>query len=69
MNGTAPAITCTDPLADLGGLPFVDDGFRSRRLLAAAAAARHVLAERQGRTRGLSERTLEGWLAPARALT
>jgi hypothetical protein len=53
--------------ADLHGLPFLDDGFASRRLLAVIAAARHVAAGRQGLADGVPRQQAEAWLAPARA--
>jgi hypothetical protein len=54
-------------LGDLGGMPFLDDGFASRRLLAIIAAARHCAAERLGLVGGLPRQQAEAWLAPARA--
>ncbi|MFI9597876.1 aKG-HExxH-type peptide beta-hydroxylase [Nonomuraea sp. NPDC052265] len=60
--------TLPDPLTELDGMPFLDDGFAARRLLAGAAAARHVEAERQGRTSSIpgTASGVEQWLAPAR---
>jgi hypothetical protein len=55
-----------DPLTVLGGMPFLDDTFAWKRLLAAVAAVRHVEAERKGTTGGLTSRDAEAWLAPAR---
>ncbi|MGH3867796.1 MAG: aKG-HExxH-type peptide beta-hydroxylase [Pseudonocardiaceae bacterium] len=54
------------PLTELGGMPFVDDAFAARRLLAAAAAVRHVNAERRGMADGITDAEAEAWLAPAR---
>jgi hypothetical protein len=55
-------------LADLGGLPFLDDRFAAGRLLTITAAARYA----EGRRRGLADDTpaeeAEQWLGPARAL-
>jgi hypothetical protein len=55
------------PTTALGGLPFLNDGFVSTRLLAAVAAVRHVQAERIGAVGDLSDAQAEAWLAPARA--
>ncbi|MGH3245172.1 MAG: aKG-HExxH-type peptide beta-hydroxylase [Trebonia sp.] len=54
-------------LSDLHGMPFLDDEFASRRLLAIIAAARYGAAARQGLTGGLSRWQAEAWLTPARA--
>lgn len=54
-------------LAGLNGMPFLDDDFASRRLLAVIAAARHGAAERQGLAAGVPRHQAEQWLAPARA--
>jgi hypothetical protein len=54
-------------LCDLGGMPFLDGGFASRRLLAIIAAARHGAAEKLGLAGGLSRQQAEAWLAPVRA--
>jgi hypothetical protein len=54
-------------LGDLHGMPFLDNGFASRRLLAVIAAARHGAAERQGLAGGVPRQQAEAWLAPARA--
>jgi hypothetical protein len=54
-------------LSDLHGMPFLDDEFASRRLLAIIAAARHGAAARQGLNDGLPRQQAEAWLAPARA--
>lgn len=51
----------------LGGMPFLDDGFDARRLLAMTAAVRHVDAEQRGIETGISDRDIEAWLAPSRA--
>ncbi|RCG33334.1 TetR family transcriptional regulator [Sphaerisporangium album] len=58
----------SDPLALLGGLPFLDEEFAAKRLLAAVAAARHVTAERQGKAGRITDNALETWLAPSGAL-
>ncbi|GGK71010.1 hypothetical protein Sme01_27120 [Sphaerisporangium melleum] len=58
----------SDPLTLLDGLPFVDEGFTAKRLLAAVAAARHVTAEREGRTGRIGEHHAETWLGPSGAL-
>jgi hypothetical protein len=63
MTGETRAPT----LGDLDGVPFLDDRFASRRLLAIIAAARHGTAERLGLAGGLSRQQAEAWLAPARA--
>ncbi|GAA2770071.1 aKG-HExxH-type peptide beta-hydroxylase [Nonomuraea dietziae] len=56
------------PLTELDGMPFLDDSFAARRLLAGAAAVRHVEAERLGRTGSILDTaaSIEEWLAPAR---
>jgi hypothetical protein len=54
-------------LGDLHGMPFLDDQFASRRLLAVIAAARHGAAARQGLAGGVPRQQAEAWLAPARA--
>lgn len=56
-------------LAVLDGLPFVDDAFSSTRLLAIAAAVRHVDAERRGLAEGIGADAgqIDVWLAPSRA--
>lgn len=56
------ADTLTRPLTLLGGMPFLDDECRWRRLLAGVAAVRHVEAERAGKAAGKQP---EGWLWPA----
>lgn len=58
---------CAPALEDLRGLPFLDDDFASRRLLAMIAAARFGAAARQGLAVGVPRRQAEAWLAPARA--
>lgn len=55
------------PAVLLDGVPFLDDTFQARRLLAAVAAARHVQGGRLGLARGLADNEAEAWLAPARA--
>jgi hypothetical protein len=54
-------------LSDLHGMPFLDDEFASRRLLAVIAAARYGAAAKQGLGVGVPRRQAEVWLAPARA--
>jgi hypothetical protein len=61
--------TATAPrLADLGGLPFLDDGFAARRLLSIAAAVRYSAACQRGLVSGVSSLDAEAWLGPTRAL-
>ena len=48
-------------------MPFLDDGFASRRLLAVVAAARYGASVRQGLGGDVPRRQAEAWLAPARA--
>lgn len=55
------------PLTELGGCPFLDDGFLYRRLLAAVAGIRHVEGQRAGLASGITRAEAEAWLAPARA--
>lgn len=55
------------PTVLLHGMPFLDDAFAGRRLLAAVAAARHVQGGWLGLADGLADGELEAWLAPARA--
>jgi hypothetical protein len=57
-----------DPLTDLAGAPFLDDGFAAKRLLAAVAAVRHVHGRADGLAEGISTANIDAWLAPARAL-
>ncbi|WP_433464015.1 aKG-HExxH-type peptide beta-hydroxylase [Spirillospora sp. CA-128828] len=62
----APALTrkdLADPLRLLDGLPFLDDGFRYRWLLAGAAAVRHTQAQQQSGARG--DVPPQGWLTPS----
>jgi hypothetical protein len=54
-------------LGDLNGMPFLDDEFASRRLLAVIAAARYGAAGRRGLGAGVPRGQAEVWLAPARA--
>lgn len=54
-------------LADLDGLPFLDDGFATRRLLAATAAVRYADASRRGLADGIPVAQAGAWLSPARA--
>lgn len=50
-------------LTALGGLPFLDDAFANRRLLAIIAAARHGTAQSQGLAGSLDRDQAEAWLA------
>ena len=61
------AVMSAPRLADLGGLPFLGDGFAARRLLAITAAIRYSAACRRGLTGGASARDAEAWLAPEQA--
>lgn len=61
------ATTLKGPLVELSGMPFLDDGFADRRLLAAAAAVRHVDGKHAGLAAGITDTEAEAWLAPARA--
>ncbi|MBC6457093.1 aKG-HExxH-type peptide beta-hydroxylase [Actinomadura sp. HBU206391] len=63
---TTTANHLADPLALLRGMPFLDDAFNWKRLLAAAAAVRHVEAEHEGATGKVTSRNTEAWLTPAR---
>ncbi|MEU9019262.1 HEXXH motif-containing putative peptide modification protein [Actinomadura sp. NPDC048394] len=66
MASASAALTrhdLADPLRLLGGLPFLDEGFRHGRLLAGAAAVRHTLARQQGGARG--DMPPQGWLTPS----
>lgn len=60
--------TLADPITMLGGLPFLDDAFAAKRLLAGVAAVRHVEAERTGNAERISHTEVSVWLDPARAL-
>jgi hypothetical protein len=53
-------------LTDLGGLPFLNDGFAARRLLAMTAAVRYAASQR-GQAGRCSVAEAEAWLSPARA--
>jgi hypothetical protein len=53
-------------LADLDGLPFLDDRFAARRLLAITAAVRFAAACRRGLADGAAVQQAAAWLAPAR---
>lgn len=55
-------------LTDLNGLPFVDDSFAARRLLAMTAAIRHADACQRGLSGSIGIGQAETWLGPARAL-
>jgi hypothetical protein len=54
-------------LADLGGLPFLDDGFAAGRLLAITAAVRYAEARRRGLAGDTPAQRAGEWLGPARA--
>jgi len=61
-------VTVSPPChADLGGLPFLDDGFAARRLLAVTAAVRYADASRRGLTDGMPAAQAGDWLSPALA--
>jgi hypothetical protein len=62
------ATAATPGLADLDGLPFLDDAFAGGRLLAMTAAVRHVAARRRGIACGIAAADADVWLGPARAL-
>ncbi|MEU6034001.1 HEXXH motif-containing putative peptide modification protein [Actinomadura sp. NPDC047616] len=51
-----------DPVALMNGVPFLDDGFHHRRLLAGVAAVRHAEAVHAGHHAG---RRAEAWLWPS----
>lgn len=61
-------VVLADPITVLGGMPFLDDGFSSGRLLAGVAAVRHVEAERTGNDSGITDAEVDVWLDPARVL-
>src|SRR5580658_8567926 len=61
------AAVAAPSLADLGGLPFLDDGFAARRLLAITAAVRYAEARRRGLAGDTPAERAEQWLGPARA--
>lgn len=54
-------------LAGLDGLPFLDDAFAARRLLALIAAVRYAQARRRGLATGTSPAQAGAWVGPARA--
>ncbi|MFI7642940.1 aKG-HExxH-type peptide beta-hydroxylase [Nonomuraea sp. NPDC049400] len=60
--------TLADPITELDGVPFLDDGFAARRLLAAVAAARHVAGQRADLADEVSADQAELWLSPSRAV-
>ncbi|WP_182907574.1 aKG-HExxH-type peptide beta-hydroxylase [Microbispora sp. H13382] len=62
------AYDLSDPLALLDGLPFLDEGFMTKRLMAAVAAARHVTAQAEGKADRITDQSIETWLGPSRAL-
>lgn len=62
------ALTTSPQLADLGGLPFVDDRFAARRLLAITVAVRYYAARQRGLAGPMPAQEAEAWLGPARAL-
>jgi hypothetical protein len=53
-------------LADLDGLPFLDDRFAARRLLAITAAVRFSAACHSGLADGAAAQQAAAWLGPAR---
>lgn len=55
-------------IAGLEGLPFLDDVFAARRLLALIAAVRYAGARNRGMAAGTSSAQAGSWLGPARAL-
>jgi hypothetical protein len=55
-------------IAGLEGLPFLDDGFAARRLLALIAAVRYADARDRGLAARASSAQAGSWLGPARAL-
>lgn len=61
------AVGAAPSLAELNGLPFVDDGFAARRLLAMTAAVRHAVACQRGLAGSIGFAQAEAWLGPARA--
>ena len=61
------AVTTAPQLADMGGLPFLDDGFAARRLLTITAAVRYSAACQRGLADGASAQDAGAWLVPARA--
>jgi len=54
-------------LIDLDGVPFLDDEFCARRLLALTAAVRHCAAGQRRIETAITDREVEAWLAPSRA--
>ncbi len=62
------ALAATPQLADLGGLPFIDDRFAARRLLAITAAVRYHAARQRGLAGPVPAQETEAWLGPARTL-
>jgi hypothetical protein len=61
------AVAAPPRLADLGGLPFLDDRFTARRLLAITAAVRYHAARQRGLASAMPVQDAEAWLGPARA--
>jgi hypothetical protein len=59
--------TVAPRLTDLGGLPFLDDAFAARRLLAITVAVRYTAACQRGLTAGMPAGQADAWLSPARA--
>jgi hypothetical protein len=54
-------------VTELHGMPFLDDAFAVRRLLAMTAALRHAAARQRGLADGIPAADAEVWLTPARA--
>jgi hypothetical protein len=63
VNGGADLL-----LEELGGWPFLDDGFDTRRLMTICAAVRYAEARRRGLATGETDgHQAAAWLGPARA--
>ena len=60
--------TLADPIAEFDGMPFLDDSFNARRLLAAIAAVRYVKGRDLGVGGHITREGIEQWLAPAQAI-
>jgi hypothetical protein len=67
MSAPAAAAPRAPVLTDLDGVPFLDDTFRARRLLALTAAVRHCTAGQRRIQTGITDHEVEAWLAPSRA--
>ncbi|MFD8531546.1 hypothetical protein ACFV0L_29410 [Streptosporangium canum] len=57
-----------DPIAELGGYPFLDDSFAPGRLLALVLALRHQEAARLGLAGEIGDAGPIGWLDPGKAI-